>query len=106
MIPTYYDAPDIFEGSVPMRGDDQQTGWMFSYLSPEERVPADHPRRAIRRMTEPFSSLDRDLRVDLRGELASLRRQLQITAISVTHDPQDAEALADRTIAITRSAAQ
>jgi transposase len=25
---------------------------MFSYLSPEERVPADHPLRAIRRMTD------------------------------------------------------
>ena len=35
-----------------MRGDDQQTGWMFSYVSPEERVPADHPLRAIRRMTD------------------------------------------------------
>jgi transposase len=52
MIPSSYDAPDVFEGSVPMRGDDQQTGWMFSYVSPEERVPADHPLRAIRRMTD------------------------------------------------------
>lgn len=52
MIPLYYDAPDIAEGSVLMRGDDQQTGWMFSYVSPEERVPADHPLRAIRRMTD------------------------------------------------------
>src|SRR3989442_8748890 len=52
MIPSYYDAPDRFKGSVPMRGDDRQTGWMFSYVSPEERVPADHPLRAIRRMTD------------------------------------------------------
>ena len=35
-----------------MRGDDQQTGYVFSYLSPEERVPADHPLRLIRRMTD------------------------------------------------------
>ena len=35
-----------------MRGDDQQSGWMFSYVSPEERVPADHPLRPIRQMTE------------------------------------------------------
>ena len=35
-----------------MRGDDRQTGWMFSYVSPEERVPAGHPLRAIRRMTD------------------------------------------------------
>jgi transposase len=35
-----------------MRGDDQQTGYIFSYLSPEERVPADHPLRPIRRLTD------------------------------------------------------
>jgi hypothetical protein len=34
-IPTYYDAPDILKGSVPLRGDDQQTDWIFSYVSPE-----------------------------------------------------------------------
>ena len=33
-----------------MRGDDGQTGAMFSYLSLEERVPADHPLRAMRQM--------------------------------------------------------
>jgi ABC-type Fe3+/spermidine/putrescine transport system ATPase subunit len=51
-------------------------------------------------LDEPFSSLDRELRVKLRAELASLRRQLQLTAIYVTHDPEDAETLADRTITI------
>jgi len=35
-----------------MRGDDQQAGHLFSYLSPEQRVPADHPLRAIRQMTD------------------------------------------------------
>jgi len=35
-----------------MRGDDQQPGYMFSYVSPEERVPTDHPLRPIRRMTD------------------------------------------------------
>ena len=49
-------------------------------------------------LDEPFSSLDRELRVKLRAELASLRRQLQLTAIYVTHDSEDAETLADRTI--------
>jgi transposase len=52
MIPSYYDAPTHAEGSLPMRGDDRQTGWMFSYVSPEERVPPDHPLRAIRQMTD------------------------------------------------------
>ena len=35
-----------------MRGNDQQTGRMFSYVSPEERVPDDHPLRTIRRITD------------------------------------------------------
>jgi transposase len=35
-----------------MRGADKNQSPMFSYLSPEERVPADHPLRSIRRMTD------------------------------------------------------
>lgn len=35
-----------------MRGPDEQTQDMFSYLSPEARVREDHPLRAIRRMTD------------------------------------------------------
>ena len=35
-----------------MRGPDEQTSHMFSYVSPEERVRPDHPLRAIRRMTD------------------------------------------------------
>ena len=33
-----------------MRGDDRQQGAMWSYISPEQRVPADHPLREIREM--------------------------------------------------------
>ena len=35
-----------------MRGPDEQTQDMFSYLSPEARVRQDHPLRAIRRLTD------------------------------------------------------
>ncbi|HVA64563.1 MAG TPA: transposase, partial [Terriglobales bacterium] len=35
-----------------MRGNDEQQAAMFSYLSPEERVPRDHPLRPIRRMAD------------------------------------------------------
>jgi transposase len=35
-----------------MRSPDDQTSHMFSYLSPESRVRADHPLRVIRRMTD------------------------------------------------------
>ena len=52
LIPAYYDAPDHLEGSVPMRGDDPRHDAMFSYVTPEARVRADHPLRPIRRMTD------------------------------------------------------
>ncbi len=35
-----------------MRGDDVQQDAMFSYLSPEQRVPQDHPLRPIRKMVD------------------------------------------------------
>jgi transposase len=35
-----------------MRGADEQPGSMFSYISPEQRVPQDHPLRAVRRITD------------------------------------------------------
>src|SRR5919109_3090312 len=35
-----------------MRGADERSGSIFSYVSLEERVPQDHPLRAIRRITD------------------------------------------------------
>src|SRR5436190_2496972 len=35
-----------------MRGDDEQQEGMFSYISPEKRVPMDHPLRPIRKMVD------------------------------------------------------
>ena len=35
-----------------MRGPDEQTQHTFTYLSPEQRVPADHPLRAICALTD------------------------------------------------------
>ena len=35
-----------------MRGDDNQQEGMFSYISPEKRVPTDHPLRPIRKMVD------------------------------------------------------
>ena len=43
-----------------MRGDDLQQPAMFSYVSPEQRVPAEHPLRMIRQMVdEVLKSLSR-----------------------------------------------
>ena len=35
-----------------MRGNDQKQDAMFSYLSPEQRVPAEHPLRPLRAMMD------------------------------------------------------
>jgi len=35
-----------------MRGDDQQPDAMFRYVSPEQRIPKDHPLRAIRALVD------------------------------------------------------
>jgi transposase len=44
-----------------MRGDDQQQSDMFSYLSLEQRVPADHPLRLIRKtVDEILRAMNRD----------------------------------------------
>jgi len=35
-----------------MRGSDERSDFLFSYVSPEQRVPADHPMRPIRRIVD------------------------------------------------------
>ncbi|MGA2813788.1 MAG: IS5/IS1182 family transposase, partial [Candidatus Acidiferrum sp.] len=35
-----------------MRGNEQEQGFVFSYLSAEQRVRQDHPLRAIRAMVD------------------------------------------------------
>ena len=49
-------------------------------------------------LDEPLSSLDPELRATLRDELARLRHTLSLTMVYVTHDMEDAAALADRVI--------
>src|SRR5918994_687878 len=44
--------PRLAKGATRMRGSDEQTSHMFSYVVPEHRVRQDHPLRAIRRMTD------------------------------------------------------
>src|SRR5262249_59816918 len=35
-----------------MRGDDRNDAGLYSYISPEQRVPKDHPLRPVRRMVD------------------------------------------------------
>jgi iron(III) transport system ATP-binding protein len=54
------------------------------------------PRPSTVLLDEPFASLDVALRERLVGELRTLLKSLGATALVVTHDQQDAFALADR----------
>jgi len=54
------------------------------------------PRPRLLLLDEPLSALDAALRETLRDELAILLRKFQITAIFVTHDQDEAMAIADR----------
>jgi iron(III) transport system ATP-binding protein len=47
-------------------------------------------------LDEPLSNLDAQLRIQMRSELAELRRRLGFTAIYVTHDQEEAFSLSDR----------
>jgi iron(III) transport system ATP-binding protein len=47
-------------------------------------------------LDEPLSNLDARLRVDMRAELKNLQRKLGITTVYVTHDQEEANAVADR----------
>ncbi|MFT4266256.1 MAG: ABC transporter ATP-binding protein [Xenophilus sp.] len=58
------------------------------------RAVAVRPRVLL--LDEPLAALDAKLKESLRDELAELLRRLHITAIHVTHDQQEAMAIADR----------
>jgi ABC-type sulfate/molybdate transport systems ATPase subunit len=58
------------------------------------RALAARPRVLL--LDEPFSALDAPIRNALRREVTRLRRQLGLLALFVTHDLQEAYALADR----------
>ncbi|MEM8923978.1 MAG: ABC transporter ATP-binding protein [Actinomycetota bacterium] len=51
-------------------------------------------------LDEPLSSLDPELRSDLRQTIRRIQREHAITTVMVTHDRSDAEAIADRTVAL------
>ena len=46
-------------------------------------------------LDEPFSSLDRETRVEVRTEIINLLRQQGVATLMVTHDPSEADAIAD-----------
>jgi len=59
------------------------------------------PRPSVILMDEPFSNLDQRLRESIREETMNLLREEGISAVVVTHDPEEAMHIADR-IALMR----
>jgi thiamine transport system ATP-binding protein len=58
------------------------------------------PRPAVLLLDEPLTGLDRDLHDRLAGELADVLRATGTTALLVTHDHDEAAAIATRTITL------
>jgi len=56
------------------------------------------PQPRLLMLDEPLGALDRALRERLLSELPALLRQVGVTAITVTHDQEEAFALADRLV--------
>jgi ABC-type thiamine transport system ATPase subunit len=88
-----------FGGPIALAGHMQQTlveerRWIAGeeYVEGLARSLVGHPRMLL--LDEPLSSLDPELRATLRGELRRLQRALGLTTIYVTHDREDAAALA------------
>jgi putative spermidine/putrescine transport system ATP-binding protein len=53
-------------------------------------------------LDEPLSALDAKIRDELRSEIRRIQRQLNITTIYVTHDQEEALALSDRVVVMSR----
>ena len=68
-----------------MRGTDVQQSGLFSYVSVEDRVPADHPLRAVRRLlNEVLASMSRDFeRVYAEGGRASIPPERLVRALTL-----------------------
>ncbi len=58
------------------------------------RAMANHPDVLL--LDEPFSALDAKLRTQMRTEIRELQREAGITSVFVTHDQEEAMAIADR----------
>jgi thiamine transport system ATP-binding protein len=63
------------------------------------------PSPKVLLLDEPLTGLDRELHDRLAGEVAAILRKAGTTALWVTHDPTEAEAVADRVVLLGTEAA-
>jgi len=86
-----------YERSYPheLSGGEQQRVALARALLPAPQVVL---------FDEPFSGLDRGLREVVRQDVVTVLRQRQATAVIVTHDPEEALAMADRIALMRRGA--
>jgi len=80
-----YDRRRVFE----LSGGEQQRVALARSLAPRPRLLM---------LDEPLGSLDRALREELMGELRSILRRVGVTTLYVTHDQEEAFAVADRVV--------
>ena len=57
-------------------------------------------------MDEPLSNLDANLRVQMRGEILRIQKELGVTTVYVTHDQIEAMTMADRVAALRKGVLQ
>jgi len=72
-----------------LSGGEQQRLALARALAPAPRVLL---------MDEPFSNLDRGLREEVRAGTLAVLREAEVTALVVTHDPEEALAIGDRLV--------
>jgi sn-glycerol 3-phosphate transport system ATP-binding protein len=80
-------------------------------LSGGQRQRVAMARAVVRRpkaflFDEPLSNLDAKLRMEVRAEIAGLRRRFGTTTVYVTHDQVEAMTLADRVVVLNDGVAQ
>ncbi|AYD04656.1 ABC transporter ATP-binding protein [Neorhizobium sp. NCHU2750] len=74
-----------------LSGGQQQRGALARALAPSPDVVL---------LDEPFNALDRDLRQSIRADIIHTLRDLGVTAVLVTHDPDEAFEVADEVAAM------
>jgi transposase len=80
-----HSSATALNGAKGMRGTDVQQSGLFSYVSLEARVPADHPLRAVRALlNEALESMHRDFeRVYAEGGRASIPPERLVRALTL-----------------------